>query len=445
MFQRRAALRAERMVKACDFRHAADADAVAQPGDRDFVGFVHHSRNRRARFIHDRHGDRIALHRVNRQTHPQWRDQLRRIAAHRHDKGVSGQAPGAGADRDNAVAIAFQPGDIDAIAEGDARRRGHVGQRIGELEAVAGLVPRQAQTARDLATRGGKARLGGDAAVSIQNLERDAIGAQNGDVLGRGLDLFFGAEQLQRALGAFVIADAGFFAQRHQAIARIFGQPHHAGFVHRIGVRGAVRQHPRQPAQFRQVRARLQDQRRMFHEHPLDRLDRNARCGPGGGIAGADLAGIGKAGFQRRPRLTVDHRHLMPCAGQIPGRRNADDPCPQNHNLHAGLLFADRIRIGRRAEISWRSSAPRALKTEASSNTEGIDARISRQGQIMPKDRAESKRPRRGAGAFRFGSRPGLSLRRLRPFSRGRFRPRFPGRPSSCPDGPCRVRQSPAA
>jgi hypothetical protein len=39
--------------KAGDFRHAADADAVAQTGDRDLVGFVHHGRDRGAAFVVD--------------------------------------------------------------------------------------------------------------------------------------------------------------------------------------------------------------------------------------------------------------------------------------------------------------------------------------------------------------------------------------------------------
>ena len=45
---------------------AADADAVAEPGDRHLVGLVHHGRFRRAVGIGDRHGDRVALDRIDR-------------------------------------------------------------------------------------------------------------------------------------------------------------------------------------------------------------------------------------------------------------------------------------------------------------------------------------------------------------------------------------------
>jgi hypothetical protein len=70
MLQRQAARFAEVVGIARDFRHAADADAVAQAGDGDLVGLVHHRRFRRARGIGDRDGQRIALDRIDRQAIP---------------------------------------------------------------------------------------------------------------------------------------------------------------------------------------------------------------------------------------------------------------------------------------------------------------------------------------------------------------------------------------
>ena len=55
------AFRVQAEVETGDFRHSADADAVAQSRDRDLVGFVHHGRYRGAAVVDDRSGDRIAL------------------------------------------------------------------------------------------------------------------------------------------------------------------------------------------------------------------------------------------------------------------------------------------------------------------------------------------------------------------------------------------------
>ena len=76
MQQRALALFVQRQVEASQFRHAAHADAIAQPGDGDLVGFVHDGRQRRAGFVDDGHGDRIALDRGDRQAKAQRRDQF---------------------------------------------------------------------------------------------------------------------------------------------------------------------------------------------------------------------------------------------------------------------------------------------------------------------------------------------------------------------------------
>ena len=210
---------------------------------------------------------------------------------------------------------------------------------IGEFEAIAGFIARQTQAARDFIARRGKPGFGVDAAIGIQHLERDTIGLEDGDILGGAVDLFLGAEKLQRALGAFVIGNAGFGPQIDQAIAAVFGKADHAAFVDGIAARIAVAQHAGDPFDLGQRRARTDDQRRMFHEQPFHRLDRNAGGRPRRGIAWRHLACVGKAGFQRRGGLAVDHRHLMPGFGQIPRRSDANDARPKNNDFHADDPF----------------------------------------------------------------------------------------------------------
>ena len=69
----------------------------------------------------------------------------------------------------------------------------------------------------------------------------------------------------------------------------------------------------------------------------IPQAERDARRSPRGGIAGADLTGIGKARFQRRGGLTVDHRHLMPLTRQIPGRGDTDDARTEDDDFHGPL------------------------------------------------------------------------------------------------------------
>ena len=57
--------------------------AVAQAGDRDLVGLVHHRRDGRHRWIGDRGGERIALHRIDRHVDAERAQQGRREASRR--------------------------------------------------------------------------------------------------------------------------------------------------------------------------------------------------------------------------------------------------------------------------------------------------------------------------------------------------------------------------
>ena len=335
MLQRVAALFRQDVVVARDLGHAADADAVAQAGDRHLVALIHDGRDGGGGFVDDRGGDRIALHRIDRQGHAQRLDHLRRVGAQRQHIGVGRDHALVGLDPGDAAALGDQSLNRRAVLEGHAlRRRRVVGQGVGEFEAVAGLVARQAQAADEQVAGGLQARFGADAAVLVQHLERDAAFAQDLGVLVDAVQLFLRAEQLQRALGAVVVLKAQLLVQRRLHHLAVFGQTHHPRLVQRIAGRGAVAQQGQQPAHGRHVQMRMQNQRGVTHEQPLDRLGRDAGRGPGRGVAGRDLARIGEAGLQRRAALAVDDDDLVPLTGQVVGGGHADDAGAEDCDLH---------------------------------------------------------------------------------------------------------------
>ena len=207
--------------------------------------------------------------------------ELRRIAAECGDENIGlPQPPGGFHGLD---ASCFNDGAHDAgiVKEGNAGFFCHAGKFSREHEAIAGLVAGQTQAANDLFLGGGKAGFDGGAAVAVENLERHAARRQHVHILADGVELFLGAEHLQRALHALVIFDAGLFAKRHQAITAIFGNAHHAALVDGITRRGAVAQHLAHPAPGGRVGGWANDQRCMFHEQPFHRLHRNAGGSPG--------------------------------------------------------------------------------------------------------------------------------------------------------------------
>ena len=61
----------------------------------------------------------------------------------------------------------------------------------------------------------------------FENLEGNAVVAEHGDVLRGALHLLLGAEELEGALRPLVIGDAGLGAERVEAVAAVFREPHH--------------------------------------------------------------------------------------------------------------------------------------------------------------------------------------------------------------------------
>ena len=354
MFERLASGKAEIVGIAGDFRHAADADAIAEASDRDLVGFVHDGRFRCARGIGDRDRQRIALDRIDGEADAERLQQERRIAAESDDDRIGVHASAIGHDGARLPALDVERLDRRAVLEIHAELDRLCRKRVGELETVAGLVLRRQQAADDFLPDMPECRLDANAAIGIEHFIGDAVGGQGFDVLGRRVELMMRSEKLQRALHAFVIGDAGLFANLGERNATVIGKAQHAALVDRIALRGAVRQHLDEPRQHGAIDLRAQDERRVVHEQPLDRLHRNAGSGPGRAIAEGDFAGIGKARFQRRPLLPVDDRDLMARLGKLIRRCHADDTGTQNDDFHDVLR---EMSFGRSAILTVEAMA----------------------------------------------------------------------------------------
>ena len=160
-----------------------------------------------------------------------------------------------------------------SVSELDAEARGDLGQSLGEFVAIARLVIRQPEPARDLVAHRSQGRLGPDASGRIEDLERHAALGENLDVLGGAVDLLRRAEELQRALHALVIGDSGLRPERDQAVPAVFREAHHPPLVQGIAFGRAIAQQAHEPGHHGQIEIGPEDQRRMPHEEPFERLD----------------------------------------------------------------------------------------------------------------------------------------------------------------------------
>ena len=175
------------------------------------------------------------------------------------------------------------------------------------------------QPADELVLRGGEPRLGGDAAGRIEHLVRHAILLEHRDVVAGAVELLLLAEQLQRALAALVIFDADLGAQRAQAVAAVFGDRNHPALVDGVALCRAVAQHLQPPDPHHRIELGPDHQRAVPHQQPFDGFHRHAGAGPGRGIAGRDLAGIGESWFPARAR--PDGRRPLPHGRRAPDNR----------------------------------------------------------------------------------------------------------------------------
>ena len=146
----------------------------------------------------------------------------------------------------------------------------------------------------------------------------------------------------------------GLGAQVAQQVAAVLGQRHHPTLVDLVALGSAIHQHPQAPADQVRVGPRPDEQRAVAHEQPLQRLERNAwRC-PGRGIAGRNLTGIGKAGFERWPLLPVEDDNLMPGLGEVVRAGDPDHAAAQHDHTHDLSLLSTCLADGH----NYHATAP---------------------------------------------------------------------------------------
>ena len=166
-----------------------------------------------------------------------------RKTAQRDHVVISRQGASAGAHTADLAAADLDSVNAGAVAKLDTQCLCHLGQAVGEFKAIAGLIAGQAQSAHKLLLGQLQCRLDLDKAGAVQHLKRYLVVLKHFHVFGYAIQLRLGAKQLQRALGAVVVANAGLGAQLFQAIAAVLGNRHHAALVDGISLLGAICQH----------------------------------------------------------------------------------------------------------------------------------------------------------------------------------------------------------
>ncbi|MCY1520322.1 hypothetical protein D9M68_550970 [compost metagenome] len=287
------------------------------------------------RFVDQRHGERVALDGVHRNVQPQRGDGGARVAAEGHHVAVGREdLAGARAYAGDAAAVGLEAVDGLAEAEVHAQAVRDLGEAAREQVAVAGFVVGQAQAAREAVARAGQAGFDARQGVAVEQFIGHAAFLEHGDVALHRVELRLRAKELQRAAGAVLVLQAGVGAQLLQAAAAVFGHAHHAFLVDRIALGRAVAQHGGHPAQLEQRAVGADRQRRVLLEHPLDRLQRNARCGPRRRVAGRHLAGVAEARFLGRAGLPVKQGDFGAGAREVVRRGGADHAAAENDDFH---------------------------------------------------------------------------------------------------------------
>ncbi len=151
----------------------------------------------------------------------------------------------------------------------------------------------------------------------------------------RGVEFPLRGVEVQDALGPLVVLDARLAAQRLQGVAAVGAQADDLADVVARACGQAFAQEAQPPQPLQPVRPQPEQQRRVLAQHPLQRLPRCGRVGPGFGVADRNLSAVGEAGFGAGEGLAVDHRDLAAEAVEIVGAGGTDDSRAQNDDSHA--------------------------------------------------------------------------------------------------------------
>ncbi len=297
--------------------------------------------------VQHRQGHGVALGRIDGQAQPQRLGQQRAERAHGQHIGVALDAfiAALGIGHLHMVDMAAgarasgaQRRHVVALAELHARGGGDACQLAREEVGVARFILGRIGGARYLPAHMGQGRLQAHGFVGI---DQAAVAAQGLHLLGgleRALELAGVRIEVQDALHALLVLDAGVRPQLLQGLAAVGAQAHDLLDVVARARGRAVAQEGQAPEPLAHVGAQAEQQGGVLPAQPAQQLQRCAGVGPGLGMADRDLPAVGEAGFGAGRGLAVDDGHFMTEGLQIVGRRGADQTGSENDDAHDDAL-----------------------------------------------------------------------------------------------------------
>ena len=182
-----------------------------------------------------------------------------------------------------------------------------VGQGAGEKISIAAFVVGAVNTPHQGGFGGGQGRFQGYAGGGVNDAP---LATERGHEfrLGSGMLEFPAvAEDMQDTPLQAVVFNAGFLTQLVQATAAVEGDAHGPFGIEAGPGRGTVAHKAHKPRPQGRVQAGPEQEGRIGAAQPLQGFARCRWIGPGFGVVGGNLAAVGAAGFQPRPRLAVDN------------------------------------------------------------------------------------------------------------------------------------------
>ena len=313
----------QRPVEAGKFGGAGNAQPLAHRGEDRMQGLVDDRQAGPPVQAGHVQGQRIALHRTNRQVQPVRFEQFPARMAGRQDDRADLDLLALGAHADNVSAAVEQVEDRRVPLEGDARRFGGLCQPAGEQVRVARFVVRIVDRARDPVGDRGQQGLARDGLRSVQDFQPQA-GIRQHFAHARAFVHRLGiAADLHRAAAQHVIGQPAFFAHGTRPCQRVTRQ----GEIGTAGgfpaLAGRIGQKAQSPGHQAGQGFQAQLHGRMRVGQGFEQLPVYAGRVPGFRLGRRQRTGIGKASALRRPVAGIQNGDTVPALAQRPGGGDA--------------------------------------------------------------------------------------------------------------------------
>ena len=183
---------------------------------------------------------------------------------------------------------------------------------------VAGFVRCRVGAAREFAFRRRKSGLERDAFLDGLGFDVQAKLRHRFRRFHAVLELFPVGKKMQDAALEMIVLQICFRTQRLQRGAAVYPHGHQFAYIFACAARRALAQKLQSPAPLLQIRFETKQQRRVFLAEPFQNFQWRAGIGPRHRMTGGNLPTVGKAGFQSRARLPIDHGDFVARLLQIP-------------------------------------------------------------------------------------------------------------------------------